>query len=369
MSIIHSPPRCPRPLAPLGLVAAGVLLLAQSPATAQEKESYSHLHGQLRVELQDDWSYRSAAASPGHNDLYLTVEPSFSLALQDWLSLHTDLVLEPVRDPRPETSRHFDDEGVFVEQLFVELTGDSFGVLLGKLNPAFGWAWDAAPGIYGVDFAEDYELTERLGVAAYFGFESPRLGSHRLTASAFCQDVTALSGSLLTQRGRKRRADGGPSNTGDLRSFSLALEGDEIPRLRGLSYQLGFAQQQAGRGGLGERGAVVGLLHRSSPGPTVQLELLAEYVYQQDPDGVRGHRHYYTQAASAHWRRWTLAVSYSLRQLELGDDAAVRDYLVQVSAGFQLPFGFGIELAWRGAREDGVANRGIGARLSYAVAF
>lgn len=34
----------------------------------------------------------------------------------------------------------------------------------GKLNPGFGIAWDKAPGIYGTDLAEDYEISERISV-------------------------------------------------------------------------------------------------------------------------------------------------------------------------------------------------------------
>jgi hypothetical protein len=37
-------------------------------------------------------------------------------------------------------------------------------VQTGKLNPGFGVAWDKAPGIYGTDLAEDYEISERISV-------------------------------------------------------------------------------------------------------------------------------------------------------------------------------------------------------------
>ena len=74
-------------------------------------------------------------------------------------------VIEPVGDPAQSENRAFEDIGLYIEELFVEYSADSFGARAGKLNAEFGIAWDRAAGVYGTDIAEDYEISERIGLS------------------------------------------------------------------------------------------------------------------------------------------------------------------------------------------------------------
>jgi hypothetical protein len=201
-------------------------------------------------------------------------------------------VLEPVADPPPGRDRWFDDEGLFLETLFLRWEWDRFSLHAGKFNPAFGFAWGLAPGIYGVDFAEDYEITERIGFGGTIEFGNAAVGRHRLGADAFFVDTSPLSRSLLHDRGRTRRSDGGPSNTLSPESFSITLRGGGIPRLPGLTYNLGFANQhRADAGGRSERTAVAGLTYGFSPLEYLGIELLSEYAHLHHAEGENERRH------------------------------------------------------------------------------
>jgi hypothetical protein len=137
--------------------------------------AFPNLRGEILIELRSDSDFDSTA-----RDQYLKVEPAFSIGLSEHFSIEAGFVLEPVANPPPGRDRWFDDEGFFVETLFLRWEWDRFSLHAGKFNPAFGFAWGLAPGIYGVDFAEDYEITERIGFGGTIEFGDAAVGRHRL---------------------------------------------------------------------------------------------------------------------------------------------------------------------------------------------
>src|SRR5690606_32209453 len=140
----------------LTAVAAGAICVAN--AAAQEKPAghpASWISGNVWMELQNDKSYRSDDPANERNDLYTKIEPEVTVSVPSLpgLSFTAHGVLEPVADPEPGDSRVFEDHGFFVEEIYASYRRGAFGVRAGKLNPAFGIAWDQAPGVYGTDMA------------------------------------------------------------------------------------------------------------------------------------------------------------------------------------------------------------------------
>jgi hypothetical protein len=160
-------------------------------------------------------------------------------------------------------------------------------------------------------------------------------------------------------------------------SFSITLRGGGIPRLPGLTYNLGFAnQQRADAGGRSERAAVAGLTYGFSPLEHLEIELLSEYAHLHHAAGENEHRHYFAQSAAAYWGGWNVAFSYTGRWIQGRDDGNPRDFLFQSSAGYAWEIGaggrfglLGADVAWRRAREDGVFGDGFGVLVSYALVF
>ncbi|MCP5039687.1 MAG: hypothetical protein GY944_01580 [bacterium] len=344
------------------------LVLSPAQAIAEQQQSFFTAHGDISVETQNDSTYRSQDDESEINDLYLTIEPNFAFGFGEQVSLETALVLEPVSDPGPSENRYVEDQGIFVEQLFLQYATRRWGVRAGKLNPHFGIAWDVAPGIYGADMAEDYEITERIGAGGFLQLGNDRAGFHRLAADIFLADTTFLSRSTLNERGRRRRSDAGPSNTAAPRSFSLTIESEQIPTLAGLGYHLGFSRQKSEGGGRDEYGYVAALAYAFSPGEDIAVELLSEYAYQHGAEGERLNRHYVTQSGVISWKHWNLAVSSTLRDCEaLGERS--RDHLVQLSTGYEFEVGLTIDVGWRRSQEDGTTSQAIGVLLGYALNF
>jgi hypothetical protein len=352
-------------------------VLAASAALAGDEERYPDLHGIILIELQHDGFYHSAAPSWETNDLYLTVEPSFSLGITPRFSIETGLVLEPVSPPDPAEDRFFGDQGLFVEQLYLDWHWGRYSLHGGKFNPEFGIAWYAAPGIWGADFAEAYyEITERLGLGGDVQLGSKRFGSHVFGVDVFTIDTSPLSDSLITQRGRPFEDLDRPGNTGTLDSFAITAQGGSIPALPGLAYSLGFARFQGEGEARTEIDYAVALTYAVAPQPGIDIWLLTEYVHQHNPGGAEANRDLLTAGAMACWRGLNLALSYSWLAWRSEEEGRIRDYLFQATLGYAWNLGeqarygrFAIDVGWRGARELSLRRDAVGALVSYLLEF
>lgn len=210
--------------------------------TGREGDVYPRIDGELSLEIQDDYDAKSDKKDNQVNDL--TSSNDLFLAIR--ASLQASIVFEDVGNPKPGQNRYFDGMGVFVETLGLAYQIGPLTVFGGKFNPTFGVAWDLAPGIYGADLADDYELTERIGAGGAVTLGDDEVGRHTLTGQVFFLDTSVLSQSWGTERGRTTESDGGVSNTETLQSFSVTLDGDVPQTIDGLRYQVGFERQQHG---------------------------------------------------------------------------------------------------------------------------
>lgn len=368
-----------------GAITALIAAMGMGLSAAAAEESFPRIYGDIAFEIEDDWTFKSDESGNELNDLYATIEPTLVLEVIEGLSLTAHSVFEPVRDPEPGEDRAFEDEGLYLQDLFAQYETDRFSVLGGKFTPNFGRAWDIAPGVYGSDFAEDYELAERIGLGGSFTFEGKEIGRHRVSASTFFLDTSALSNSIITKRGRTHLSDGGPSNTESLESFAIAIDGDNLPLVlfgdttpgeapvSGLTYQVAFVSQAAGEGSDSRENGVLASLADEFPVANKELVLqpLVEFAYFFDADGVDNQdRYYITAGATAIWREnWNAALSYTRRETMPDGASNVGDNLFQASAGYEFDFGLGANVGYRYTDVDEVEDHTLGLLLTYALEF
>lgn len=361
----------------LGVVLACALGLAQTAVRAEEGTKEPWFKVVVPIEVQNDGNFKSDDRGNELNDLFTTVEPEITVGILPGLTFYAHAVLEPVRDPRPGEDRFFRSHGIYLEELYLKyegtLTSDGpnafkFRVWGGKFAPNFGTAWDVAPGIYGVDFAEDYEFVERLGFGAALILEHGALGTHTLSASTFVLDRSVLAGSAITKRTRPVLADGGPGNTRGLRSFHVTLEGEKIPGLQGLTYHVSFIHQGV-RGGPDERGLAFALGYEGElSGYTVKP--IVEHVHIFDADGVEGQRrNYLTTGFSVERDGWEFALSHTFRHTHAPMGGTVRDNLIATSLGYTFDFGLGVAVGYSYRNEDSIATHTVGVLLTYELCW
>lgn len=395
------------------------LLVSGTAAMAQQGHRYDLPHGYdphgdeahdhefagpaltttIEIGLRLDRTYDSDAGAAGRRwqAFFEHTEAEFELRLTRQFALESTVKFEQVRDRGGD--QLFEDHAAWIEQLFASFRQDGIGLFAGKLNPRFGIAWKRAPGVYGREFAEDYELTERIGLGASYTLDRPELGEHRLSASTFFLDTTALSESAFTRPrfgsegterpGRFRRSHGGVSNTERLSSFAVALEGVAMPFLPGFTYHLAYSDQDNGVDGTArERGYLAAATYRLDLSRTVAFYPLVEWARLRNAGGnpavedeatgditnpkverdyltLSGQLVYAPEAGGA----WNAAVSFTRRESELDGAGQPDDKLFQISAGYRFAFGLGIDLGWARIEEESEVNRSVGALITYNYEF
>ena len=166
-------------------VTAGALCAVQ-PALAEDDSPWSI---EAEVEIGVEANIASDDPDAEVSDVFLSVEVEAEFELSERITLFSELTLESVTDA--EEDRAFRDLGLYVGELGLAFDLNPVTLSLGKISPAFGSAWDTAPGYFGADLAEEYELEEMIGVSA-----EVELGDAALTLSAFFQDDTAAQRQL-----------------------------------------------------------------------------------------------------------------------------------------------------------------------------
>ena len=335
------------------LYTVGCVYLATSfQAYAQEGDS--PFSAEFVVELQNDGVIDSDDPDGELNNFFATIEGALSYSFGSGSSVNATLLIEPVEDPDDDS--FLEDHGLFAEELFFAQDFGAGELILGKFNPAFGVAWDAAPGIYGVDFAEDYELAEFLGAGVNVPLQFAG-GEHVISVAVFQADRTFLSNSAGEERGRTRLSDGGPANTSGPESIAVALSGE----FGATSYNIGVQYLSAGEGDEDDQtGFVAGVIHTLG-GAAEGVELLGEVVWFDSFDGSENEAVFVTVGASVPVGPVTLSGVYSLRDVE----TASADHLATVSAEMELVEGLVGSIGYRYGDEEGVESHTLGALLVY----
>lgn len=331
------------------------------------------IKGELSVELQSDHTFDSEDPDAELSDTYTTTEVGVDVTFGEHLLAHGGFVLEPVLDPGPGEDRFFEDHGLYAEELFGQVNlGRSVSILGGKFNPAFGTAWDVTPGLYGTDFAEDYETTERIGFAAAIERTNRALGTATLAGSVYQADTSELSRSLFNDRGRTSVSDGGVSNTESLESYTATLDAAEAPALGGANLHLGYRFQKQGKTAADledEHGYVTGLNgSRSVNG--VEWGWIVEIAYLDNAEGTRDELWYITVGGSVQFGgKYNIATSYTTRTRDVSDGPDFDDRLIQVSAAVELGHRWTFDAGYKYHVESDVDNHTVGVLFAKATGF
>lgn len=371
------------------LICAGVaavlsLSASLSPAMAEDHDKagaasppigYPYLKGEVEIEFQYDNVFDADNPDAKTSDAFNKTEVAVGAYFTRYFSVQSTLVFEPVLDLEPGEDRFFSDHGLFAEELYAKFDFNPFSLTLGKFNPAFGKAWDVTPGVYGTDLAEDYELTERVGLAVELAWEKTAVGDVTVTGSAFFADTSELSDSVFTERGKVDLDDGGLSNTEELNSFALAIEGKDLPGLAGLSYNLGYVHQSGGVDDIDDQNGFVAGLKLDKTYNGVALTWIGEVAYFdyagdffEDGDFVET-LWYYTLGAQAKIDKYNVAIAYTGRNSEQVSGLERDDYQFQISAGMDLPEGWTVDVGYRFLEEQDEESHTIGVLFAKAIEF
>lgn len=337
-----------------------------TPAAPGTSVDYPYIAGKLKLEFDNDWLFHSQDPAAEFNNLYLSSNTlEVKLGLTRVFSVNLGWTLEQVKDPNPPRNCTMCNIGLYMDTLDLQADLGNWSFTAGKHEPAFGFAWDIAPGVFGTNYAEDYELSEVWGLGGAYTFDTG-FGKHTLAVNTFFADTTFLSESLFTNRGRTYLGDGGAGNTGRLDNFAVTLFGEEIPSLPGFKYNIGYRHLSAGRGDYGdENGFIAGVSKETEIGNDTKLGLLGEVAYFDNYGGTDEKATYATLGASLARGPWHGELTGEIRRF----DVAGTDHLVQVSAGYGFESGYDLSVGYAFEHAEHIDNQYIGVRLTKCFSF
>jgi len=351
---------------------AGVL--AGHEAKAENREAYPKFYTGILIELQNELGVDATDPGEERNHLFFRTEIESAVGMTEHVGLGSVLVIEPVRDPlQPGRDVFFEKQGIFIEELHAHFEWGKWALTGGKFNPEFGKAWEEGRGIFGEDFAEDYEIAEKIGLSGSYAVETSDAGTHRLTVSTFFADTTFLSDSVITGRGKLSRSDGGASNTGDFSSLAIGLDGADFnaPGLERFYYKLGYRHLgKAGPTGRDERGWSGTLGYATPLTDRLQADLLIEFADIDQFEGEGEDREYFTASlATILDEVWNLTVSTTLRERKISRQEQFDDTLFQASFGYNFQNGLTLEAGWKATEVEGNSLDIFGILARYSHEF
>ncbi len=362
--------------------------------------------GAFDAEIDLDRNGR-AGGIPGYRDLYTKMELGLYVGLPHGFTINLVGKFEPAdRDP-DGSNLYFSNQAGWIDQLYLNWNRGPLDLFAGKIHPRFGFAWDIAPGLYGTNVAEQYELTEKIGAGAQLSLSglfgiAGAIGEHNLRAEFFQADRTGLSGSVLAARWldpnasalagyniyrwRNRLAFAGADNTQGYGNFVVSLAGERVPMPIGaLQYNAGYSQRRAGTDSIDaataatEHAYVAGAVWEFPLPWRITAAPIVEYVRLDNANGVADQRQEYLTAGFALTRKpWTLAYVFASRrdsdQANGADSLATQNMAsltLDVSHFVNLGFLNGLEftIGWRNLREGGVSANDYGAQLAWGYKF
>ena len=319
-----------RTLPLLCLTAWGTSFLIQ-PVAAQDDRAFSYSgEFEIGIEATTDADDPDAEIS----DLFYSAEIEIDFPIGMHTSFFSELSFESVIDP--EENRAFEDLGLYIGELGFAYDLGDVTLRLGKFAPAFGSAWDTAPGYFGADLADEYELEEMIGLSV----EIER-GDGLLTLSAFYPDDSRLSDSWGTRRGRNTPQDGGVGNTGRLDNVALQYDHE----LDATTLHLGLRHLSRGEEDSNENAVAVGLTHAF----TEDMYVIAEVAHFNGWEGSSGSAVISTLGASLERGPITYSAAASFLDVSDGDT----DHLISLGLDYALKNGMVLSAGYARTREEG----------------
>ena len=369
---------------------------SQDEKVSQEVVSGPILSGSVLYEIQADHILSSSKHESKNSNGFLYIEPNFGLHFDKNWAVKTQWRIQDngtltTRDKEnPERYRTFlsndrgfglTQTGLLIEELKLYYENEDLKFSFGKFDPSFGTAHRKSKriGVFASQFAEDYNLREKLGANVVALLEGSQI-----SFSTFFSDSTDLSRSAINNRGREPRNNGLSANTGGFSSYSILMEGENFLTVDNWFYNVGFRSLGVDREGRKrENGLVIGSEYLYKIGRETSLIPFVEMVTLNNFSGEKGRSgNYLTLAAIGKYSNWTMSTSLMIRNIKRPNyesnlsgtshpllSSASYDRQLQFSIGYKFTDNLTIDVSRAVIQENG-ENAGIfGATLNYLYKF
>lgn len=295
------------------------------------------------------------------------------------VSLQAFIHPDPAGDFEPNGAVTFlRRQNAILEQLFAEWRpAEGLQLYAGKFNAPFGYGYEFFPGVLASFRAHDvYLIREQVGAGANWTLPLPGdWGEHTVSAAVFTLDTSFLANSLVTRQRccdpgfnryvRTTLREGGAGNTGNLDNLALSVEGEAIPALPGLTYNLGLLSRGPGKDGTRREWAwAAGLRHAQAWTETLRSVVFGEVVEFRNADGnpleaaedgsgrvLSERRRFSTLGAQVMLEPWRATLVWQREATRRSFDPLPTQDWLEVSGGRDLGHGFGLDIGYQYARQ------------------
>lgn len=319
----------------------------------------------LLIEYQSD-NVLSGDGNIDGSQTYSTHELDAAIHFSRFISLYATLNYQPQRgflhyfdEDLFSEDTFFEDQGVDLEQFFLEFEYNNVAIFGGKFTPNFGKAWDETPGVYGTDFAKDYENLDNLGFGAEVEFEKTPFGNLTLGAAGFQLDRTLLSSSLFQNTDQNEKSDGGAGNTDGIQSYVISADLEKILGNNSLNAHFAYINRKKGIGPDDyddEKGFVFTLYGERDLGRGFTAEWIGEVALIDNFNATEDNINYYTIGLDIEYqKRFHWAISYTNRDVDNPWDGEYEEHLFQTSVGLEVwdKWNFDVGYRYTETGEDG----------------
>lgn len=350
---------------------------------ADDKDLYyfPYLSGDILMEYNfsrlDSKKYSNKNYSEDLNMAYLQIESLVDIHLTNNFLIKTNLLFKPFMGRMDNINRYHNDffgkenymprdiyfsrYDFILEELAFEYKEEQFLFGIGKFNPTFGTAYDKSKfyPVFGTRIAEDYELTEKIGL--YVAMTLPML---TLRGNFFYNDDTFLSGSLFGNRGvyeNNGLYEKGVGNRHRLNNFSVTADFG----INDYRINAGIRRLSASSNGVAEKGYVIGFEKLIEETETSFGVLpFVEYALIEDYNGTKNRDvNYFTARFPLFYKNWNITPSYSIKLDKEDGFKDYKTYLAQISIGYKFNNGLMIDVSKNLGRES--YKTGVNDKYSY----
>ncbi len=307
------------------------------------------------IDLYNDFTFSAADKNEEVNDLYLEAKFNFYTYFTQHFYMFNSFNLEPVKDGEYGKSRAFEDIGLWWSNLNFNYETDKILIGVGRGSPNFSVGFAVAPGIWGSDDSfENLKTGGKWGVTVAPNISLGKFGGVSISASLFMADNTNLSDSYITRRGVFEREYGGPSNTGKLESYSLAIDGSNIIGIEDLFIHVAYMNQKvthlsfdlenniAKDSLANEKRFVASIFYNIELNNETVLTPFLEYGIIDNVMGLKGQmKSVFTASMEMNIKNWTHSLGYSGINNSFDDQNTDSDYTISATTSYL--FNSGIE--------------------------
>jgi hypothetical protein len=346
------------------------------------------LSGSVLYQLQGDQIISTSKRDSKSSNGFVYIEPNFGLHFDENWAVKTQWRIQPnsvltTRDKdNPERYRTFlsdnrgfaiSETGLLIEELKLYYENEDLKFSAGKFDPSFGTAHRKSKriGVFASQFAEDYNLREKLGANV-----TALLEGSQISFSSFFSDSTDLSRSAIKDRGRENKNNGLSSNTGSFSSYSVLMEGENFLTIDNWFYNFGYRSLGVDKEGRKrESGFVAGSEYLYKIGRETSLIPFVELVRIENLAGENGRvANFLTVAAIGKYAGWTASSSLMIRNIKrrnYTENLPKRsiDRQLQFSIGYKFTDNLTLDVSRAVIRENGYDAGIFGATLNYLYKF